>query len=53
MPDRSLSENEQAYDFAHTYGITTKNSVENAKMNSPLTRIQMAKMLSQYAINVL
>ena len=53
VPDRSLSENEQAYDFAHTYGITTKNSVENAKMNSPLTRIQMAKMLSQYAINVL
>ena len=52
-PDNTLTENEQAYDFAHTYGITTKNSVENAKMNSPLTRIQMAKMLSQYAINVL
>ena len=53
VPDRTLSENEQAYDFSRSYGITTKNSVENAKMNSPLTRIAMAKMLSNYAMNVL
>ena len=53
VPDRSLSENEQAYDFAHTYWITTKTSVESAEMNKPLTRIQMAKMLSNYAMNVM
>lgn len=44
---------QQAYNFAHSNGITTKNSVFEAKMNWNLTRIQMAKMLSQYAINVL
>jgi len=53
VPDRSLSENEQAYDFAHTYWITTKTSVESAEMDKPLTRIQMSKMLSQYAMNVM
>jgi hypothetical protein len=28
-------------------------NIEEADMNSPLTRIAMAKMLSQYAINIL
>jgi hypothetical protein len=53
VPNSNKPEREQAYDFAHSYGITTKSSLEKAKLNSPLTRIQMAKMLSQYAINVL
>ena len=53
VPDTTLSETEQAYNFAHTYGITNKTSVESAQMNSPLTRIQMAKMLSNYAMNVM
>ena len=35
------------------YGITTKNTIESADMNGKLTRIAMAKMLSQYAINIL
>ena len=47
------NEVQQAYNFVHSYGITNKTSVENAKMDNTLTRIQMAKMLSQYAINVL
>ena len=42
-----------AYKFAHDNWITTTKSIEKAKMNSPLTRIAMAKMLSNYAINVL
>ena len=42
-----------AYEYAHNNWITTTNSIEKAKMNSPLTRIAMAKMLSYYAINVL
>ena len=53
IPNRSLPEMEQAYDFASSYWITTKTSVQNAKMNGPLTRIAMAKMLSNYAINVM
>ena len=42
-----------AYNFAYKNWITSKLSIEDAKMYSPLTRIQMAKMLSNYAINVL
>ena len=47
------TEFQQAYEFAHENGITTKNTIESADMNGKLTRIAMAKMLSQYAINVL
>lgn len=43
----------EAYEFAYSYWITTSNNYEKAKMNSPLTRIAMAKMLSSYAINIL
>jgi hypothetical protein len=42
-----------AYNFAYKNWITTKSSIYEAKMYSPITRIQMAKMLSKYAINVL
>ena len=42
-----------AYQFAYKNGITTMPSIEEADMYGPLTRIAMAKMLSQYAINVL
>ena len=42
-----------AYNFAYKNWITTKSSIQDAKMYSPLTRIQMAKMLSNYAISVL
>ena len=42
-----------AYVFARENGITTMESPEEADMFGPLTRIAMAKMLSQYAINVL
>ena len=42
-----------AYEFAHRVWITTIDSIEKANMNWELTRIAMAKMLSQYAINIL
>ena len=42
-----------AYQFAHENWITTTKNIGKAKMNSPLTRIAMAKMLSNYAINIL
>ena len=47
------SEMNEAYQFARDNWITTSKNIEKAKMNSPLTRIAMAKMLSTYAINVL
>ena len=53
-PDNNYSkEFNDAYSFAHKNWITTMESIEKADMNAPLTRIAMAKMLSQYAINVL
>ena len=43
----------EAYSFAKSNGITTTDSIETAKMNTELTRIEMAKILSNYAINIL
>ena len=42
-----------AYEFAYDNWITTINTIDRARMNGTLTRIEMAKMLSNYAINVL
>ncbi len=42
-----------AYEFAHRIWITSADAIENANMWGDLTRIAMAKMLSQYAINIL
>ena len=44
---------QQAYNFAYKNWITTMSTIQKADMSWKLTRIQMAKMLSQYAINVL
>ena len=44
---------QEAYEFAHEKWITTMSTIQKADMNGKLTRIAMAKMLSQYAINVL
>ena len=53
-PDNGYSkEFNDAYTWAFKNGITTMSPIEKADMNAPLTRIAMAKMLSQYAINVL
>jgi len=43
----------EAYNYAKENWITTKSSIESANMYGNLTRIQMAKMLSNYAINVM
>ena len=47
------NEMNEAYEFAYANGITTMKSIDEAEMLDGLTRIAMAKMLSQYAINVL
>jgi len=46
-------EQKDAYTFAKENWITTKDTIQSAQMNGKLTRIAMAKMLSQYAMNVL
>ena len=44
---------QQAYKFAYKNWITTMDTIDKADMEGPLTRIAMAKMLSNYAINIL
>ena len=44
---------QQAYEFAKWKWITTMPTINEANMDWKLTRIAMAKMLSQYAMNVL
>jgi len=44
---------QEAYEFAKEKWITTMPTIQEAQMNWKLTRIAMAKMLSQYAMNVL
>jgi len=46
-------EERQAYNYAYQNGITTMSSINKADMWWNLTRIAMAKMLSNYAINIL
>jgi len=47
------NEYDHAYSFALEHGITTKPSLQEADMDGKLTRSQMAKMIANYAINVL
>ena len=42
-----------AYDFAYKNEITTMDTIDKADMEGWITRIAMAKMLSNYAINLL
>ena len=46
-------EQKEAYDRAYENWIPTMATIQKADLNGNLTRIVMAKMLSQYAINVL
>ena len=47
------TELENAYQFAYDNGITTMDSIESANMYGSLTRIAMAKMMANYATDVL
>ena len=47
------TEERQAYNYAYQNSITTMTSIGQADMWWNLTRIAMAKMLSNYAINIL
>lgn len=42
-----------AYEYAFDKGITTVNNIDKANLNGGITRIEMAKMMSNYAINIL
>lgn len=47
------SELQQAYNWAYKNGITTMSSIEKANMKWNITREEMAKMISNYAVNIL
>ena len=53
LSDGLTPEMHRAYKFAYKHWITTMPTILEADMFGPLDRISMAKMLSQYAINVL
>lgn len=42
-----------AYDYAHTIGITTQSTIDDANMYGSLLRSHMAKMMVNYAKTVL
>jgi len=50
---RYTPEFNKAYQFAYNNGITTVETIKDAKMYTPIKRIEMAKMLSYFAMNVL
>jgi len=43
----------EAYTFAKSNQITTQPTIKEAKMYTDITRIEMAKMMSYYAMNIL
>lgn len=45
-------EQQEAYQWAYKYGLTTQPTIEQARMNSPLTRQAFAKMVVNYLENV-
>ena len=49
----SSTEFQDAYSRAKENWITTMNTIEWARMNDWLTREEMAKMISNYAVNIL
>ena len=51
--DSYSPELQDAYQFAFQNSITTMDSIDKANMNGWLTRIAMAKMLANYAMNIL
>ena len=42
-----------AYNYAYNVGITTMPTIDQANMNGKLIRGHMAKMMSNYAIEIL
>jgi hypothetical protein len=44
---------QDAYKYAYAHEVTTMTSIDNANMYGNLKRIEMAKMLANYAINAL
>ena len=46
-------EQQEAYNWAYKYWLTTQPSIEAARMNSPLTRQAFAKMVVSYIENVI
>lgn len=46
-------EQQDAYNWAYSKGITTMSPIDNANMNGDITRAEMAKMLSVYAVEML
>ena len=53
IADSYTQELETAYNWAYSKWITTQSTIDKANMKGKITREEMAKMISNYAINVL
>jgi len=51
--DTYTQELKDAYNRAYSKWITTQSTIDSANMKGKITREEMAKMISNYAINVL
>ncbi|MEI6118245.1 MAG: hypothetical protein WCP92_03195 [bacterium] len=47
------TELKDAYKRAYGYDITTMDTIQKANMNGPLLRKDMAKMISNFATNIM
>ena len=53
LADTYTQELKDAYNRAYSKWITTQPTIDNANMKGKITREEMAKMISNYAINIL
>lgn len=53
LAETYTQELQDAYSWAYSEWITTQSSIDNANMKWKITREEMAKMISNYAVNVL
>lgn len=53
IKSKKIAELEQAYKFAYDNWFITWDSIDQADLSWNLTRIEMAKMLSKFAVNIM
>ena len=51
--DTYTQELKDAYNWAYSKSITTQPTIDSANMKGKITREEMAKMITNYAINIL
>jgi hypothetical protein len=53
LADTYTQELKDAYNWAYSKSITTQPTIYSANMKGKITREEMAKMITNYAVNIL